>query len=76
MKDGQTEWLSPTVAWFLDPTRWDVPFASSGPKSWSRATFHGVPNDLRRVVTQVHTQLVGSTPIDPLPKVPNDRSPR
>ena len=69
VKDGQTDWLSPTTAWFLDPTRWDVPFASSGPKSWSRATFHGVPNDLRRVVTQVHTQLVGSTPIDPLPKV-------
>ncbi len=74
--DSQTEWLSPSVAWFLDPARWTVPFASSGPKSWARAEFHGVPNDLRRVVTQVHTQLVGSDPIDPLPKVGKKALPR
>jgi len=73
VQDGQAQWLSPTVAWFLDPSRWDVPFASSGPKSWARAEFSGVPNDLRRVVTQVHTQLVGSNPIDPLPKVAKKR---
>ncbi len=75
VRDPQTEWLSPTVAWFLDPTRWDVPFASSGPRSWRRAEFHGVPNDLRRVITQVHTQLVGSNPIDPLPKVAKRKLP-
>ena len=29
----------------------------SGPEVVERAPFHGVPNDLRRIVTQVHTQL-------------------
>jgi hypothetical protein len=26
----------PAVAWYLDPLRWDVPLASSGPSSWQR----------------------------------------
>jgi hypothetical protein len=36
---GQTQApksTGPAVAWYLDPLRWDVPLASSGPDSWQR----------------------------------------
>lgn len=33
---GQSQWLTPSVEWWNDPTRWDVPFAASGPSSWPR----------------------------------------
>lgn len=34
--DTQGSWLDPAAAWFQDPTRWDVPFARSGPADWPR----------------------------------------
>jgi hypothetical protein len=34
-KGGKT-WLSPSMAWYLDPNRQDVFYAASGPKSWPR----------------------------------------
>jgi hypothetical protein len=29
-------WLEASVAWYQDPTRWDVPLADDGPSSWAR----------------------------------------
>ena len=37
---GKT-WLNASQAWYLDPNRWNVYEAASGPKSWTRVT----PND-------------------------------
>ncbi|CAN5490449.1 hypothetical protein BH20ACT2_BH20ACT2_17740 [soil metagenome] len=34
--DAGSEWLDPSVDWFIDPSRWDVPLASSGPEGWPR----------------------------------------
>ena len=34
----QDSWKNANVAWFLDPTRWAVPLAASGPSSWPRGT--------------------------------------
>jgi hypothetical protein len=31
---GRTAWLSANESWWLDPTSWDVPLASSGPAAW------------------------------------------
>ena len=68
--DGQHRWLDPSVAWFLDPTRWDVPFASSGPEVVEAGH---VPRSARRPAhessTHVDSSSVRSAPIDQLPKV-------
>lgn len=29
-------WLEASVAWYQDPTRWDIPLADAGPASWAR----------------------------------------
>ncbi|MBS1839109.1 MAG: hypothetical protein JST64_15555 [Actinobacteria bacterium] len=31
-----TKTAGPAVTWYLDPTRWDVPLATSGPSNWKR----------------------------------------
>ena len=36
VKPGQSSWLGPAQAWYIDPTRWDVELAQSGPSSWPR----------------------------------------
>lgn len=33
---GGKNWLKPSEAWYLDPTRWDVVQAASGPRNWTR----------------------------------------
>jgi hypothetical protein len=33
---SQSRWLRPTMAWYLDPARWDVVPAAGGPRSWQR----------------------------------------
>lgn len=33
---GQSQWLTPSVEWWNDPSRWATPFAASGPSSWPR----------------------------------------
>ena len=35
---SQDSWRSANVTWFLDPARWKVPLAASGPASWPRGT--------------------------------------
>jgi hypothetical protein len=34
-------WLKPSEAWYLDPTRWDVLQAASGPANWARIPASG-----------------------------------
>jgi hypothetical protein len=41
--DTQAQWLDPSAAWFLDPSRWDVPLASDGPDDWPRVTIPADP---------------------------------
>ena len=36
VEPDQDSWLDPSAAWFGDPGRWDVPFASDGPDGWPR----------------------------------------
>ena len=45
-------WLSATVAWWLDPSRWGVYLAQGGPASWPRRAFpaHVVARPLKPVV--------------------------
>src|SRR6185437_13527204 len=33
-----SSWLAPSVAWYGDPTRWDVQLAQDGPLSWPRTS--------------------------------------
>ncbi len=33
---GGKPWLAASQSWYLDPSRWDVYYAASGPKSWQR----------------------------------------
>ncbi len=40
----QDSWLDPAVAWFNDPTRWDVPFAIDGPDDWPRIELPELPD--------------------------------
>ena len=37
---GGKTWLNPSESWFLDPNRWDVLEAASGPKNWARVSPH------------------------------------
>jgi hypothetical protein len=34
--EAQSSWLAPSVAWFDEPTRWDVELAADGPSNWPR----------------------------------------
>jgi len=34
--EGQSSWLAPSVAWYDDPSRWNVELAASGPSNWPR----------------------------------------
>ena len=35
---GGKAWLAAAQSWYLDPSRWDVQEAASGPKDWARVT--------------------------------------
>jgi hypothetical protein len=35
---SRVAWLNANESWWLDPTAWKVPIASSGPSAWPRAT--------------------------------------
>ena len=36
--EAQSSWLSPSVAWYDDPARWNVELAAAGPSSWPRVS--------------------------------------
>jgi hypothetical protein len=33
---AQSSWLAPSIAWYDDPTRWNVELAADGPSAWPR----------------------------------------
>lgn len=39
--NGQSTWLKANVAWWLDPNKWDVPYAASGPADWPHTAHPG-----------------------------------
>ena len=69
--------VQPSVAWYLDPTRWDVPFAFSGPSNWKRVKVdtsywdHGWST-----LTDIVTQVSGKTGEMPLPRVKTPALPK
>jgi hypothetical protein len=46
---GQAAWLKPSEAWYVNPTRWNVELAQSGPASWPRVAI-GDAHPPRRAV--------------------------
>ncbi|HEX9969721.1 MAG TPA: hypothetical protein VGB03_06250 [Acidimicrobiales bacterium] len=49
---GGHRWQDAAVAWYQDPTRWDVPLAASGPEEWRRVE-GADPDPPRRAVEPV-----------------------
>ncbi|MFL5901408.1 MAG: hypothetical protein ACJ75S_09445, partial [Solirubrobacterales bacterium] len=65
----QAQWLDPSAAWFLDPNRWDVPLAASGPDEWPRVTIPadpvGEPGGIKRPVGSRSLPTVEKKPVVP-----------
>jgi hypothetical protein len=77
VQDQYKSWINPTADWYLDPTRWSVPFASTGPSSWQRVKVDpGLWSNQWSAVTQTVTALTGGTAADPLPKVKSPALPK
>jgi hypothetical protein len=45
---GQSSWLVPSENWYLDPARWNVELAQSGPSSWPRVPIGDVSPPVQR----------------------------
>ncbi len=56
-----SSWLGPSVAWYDDPSRWDVELAQSGPASWPRTPVTRIHPAVRPVPT---TEVTGITQTD------------
>ncbi len=68
--------VQPSVAWYLDPSRWNVPFAFSGPDSWKRVKVDTSYWDHSwSTLTDIVTQLTGKEAPDPLPRVTTPKLP-
>lgn len=68
--------VQPSVAWFLDPTRWDVPFAFDGPKEWKRVKIDTSWWDHDwSTLTDLVTQTTGKSADAPLPRVSTPKLP-
>lgn len=62
--------VQPSVAWYLDPTRWDVPFAFDGPAEWKRVDVDtSWWNHRWSTVTDTVDQMTGKDAPEPLPRV-------
>ncbi|HET8929665.1 MAG TPA: hypothetical protein VFN21_03305 [Acidimicrobiales bacterium] len=62
--------VQPSVAWYLDPTRWDVPFAFTGPSDWKRVKVDTSYWDHEwSTLTDIVTQTSGKSAEVPLPRV-------
>jgi hypothetical protein len=76
VKDQAKSSVQPGVAWYLDPTRWDTPFASSGPASWKRVKVDVSYWDHRwSTLTDIVTQISGKKAPIPLPRVTTPKVP-
>ncbi len=56
VKPGPKSWLNPSVAWYDDPSRWDVELAQSGPTSWPRTSV----DEIRPAVKPAGTTTVSN----------------
>jgi hypothetical protein len=77
VQDQYKSWINPTADWYLDPSRWAVPFASTGPKSWQRVKVDpSLWSKQWSAVTQTVTAVTGGATVDPLPKVNSPTLPK
>jgi hypothetical protein len=54
VKPAPSSWLAPSVAWYDDPTRWNVALAQDGPASWPRTSV----TDIKATVKHAGTTRV------------------
>ncbi|MGP0032061.1 MAG: hypothetical protein ACLPVF_16345 [Acidimicrobiales bacterium] len=57
IKSAPSSWLTPSMNWYLDPDRWKVELAESGPSSWPRQAIGAHPPAVavhHTVVTHTH----------------------
>ena len=77
VQDQYKSWINPTADWYLDPSRWAVPFASTGPKSWQHVKVDtSLWSKQWTAVTQTVTAVTGGATVDPLPKVNSPALPK
>ena len=58
---SRTAWLSANASWWLDPARWSILMATSGPKSWPRVSSPGHLDPTRRVAPVTISDLKVAT---------------
>lgn len=51
--EGQASWLKPSIAWYDDPSRWDVELAAAGPSTWPRVRAGQTPAKVPATPTTV-----------------------
>ncbi len=69
VRDQAISSVQPSVAWYLDPTRWEVPFAFSGPDDWERVEVDtSYWNHEWSTLTDIVTQVTGKDAEVPLPR--------
>jgi hypothetical protein len=51
VKAAPSSWLKPSLAWYDQPTRWDVELAQDGPSSWPRTSVTHIRPPLKPVAT-------------------------
>ena len=57
VKAASSSWLSPSVAWYDDPARWNVELAESGPTSWPRTSLRDIRPTVKHAGTTVVTAV-------------------
>ena len=48
VKPAPSSWLTPSLAWYDDPTRWNVELAQDGPASWPRTPVNAIKATVKR----------------------------
>ena len=77
VKDQAKSSVQPGVAWYLDPTRWKVPFATTGPADWKHVNVDvSYWNHDWSTLTNMVTQLTGKKAPSPLPRVSTPKVPQ
>jgi hypothetical protein len=57
VKPAPSSWLTPSVQWYDDPSRWNVVLAQSGPTSWPRTPVERIRPTVKAVPTTTVTQV-------------------
>ena len=58
---SRVAWLNANTTWWLDPTSWDVPLASSGPRAWPHVALASRTSPSDRLAHVVVTHVVQRT---------------